>query len=115
MAIVQTVDFSDFVRAFEAYNRADQYSRQGLRVIFDYLENLSDECNDNGNIELDVIGICCDYTEASWQDIAKDYSIDLTSYEDDDYTGKLDAVLDYLNDNTQVLGETDEGIVYQVF
>jgi len=24
-------------------------------------------------------------------------------------------VLDYLNDNTQVLGETDEGIVYQVF
>jgi hypothetical protein len=113
MAIVQTVDFSDFVRAFEAYNRADQYSRQGLRVIFDYLEELSDDMGEP--VEMDVIGICCDYAETPWQDIARDYSIDLTSYEDDDYTGKLEAVLDYLNDNTQVLGETDEGIVYQVF
>ena len=113
MAIVQTVDFSDFVRTFEAYNRADQYSRQGLRIIFDYLEEYSDDMGEP--LELDVICICCDYTESSWQDIARDYSIDLTSYADDDYTGKLEAVLDYLNDNTQVLGETNEGIVYQVF
>lgn len=113
MAIIQTVDFSDFVRTFEAYNRADQYSRQALRVIFDYLEEHSDSTGEP--VELDVIGICCDYYEASWQDIASDYSIDLSEYADDDYSGKLDAVLDYLNDQTIVLGETSDGIVFQCF
>lgn len=113
MAIIQTVDFSDFVRTFEAYNRADQYSREALRVIFDYLEEYSDSTGEP--VELDVIGICCDYYEASWQDIARDYSIDLSEYADYDYSAKLDAVLDYLNDHTSVLGETSDGIVFQCF
>lgn len=47
------------------------------------------------------------------EDIASNYSIDLSECEDDDE--RKEAVLDYLNDNTMVVGETDTGIVYQAF
>ena len=59
--IYQTVDQNEFVRAFEAYGRAGQFSREGLRALFDYIEDCSRDIGEN--VELDVIGICCEWTE----------------------------------------------------
>ena len=59
--MIKKVYYDDFVDAFEAYGRSDNFSRSGLRALFDYLEQLE---NDTGEqIELDVIGLCCDFTE----------------------------------------------------
>jgi hypothetical protein len=108
----QSVNFSAFVDAFRAYDRYDQFGYQALRVIFDYLEQYEQDCNEE--LELDVIAICCDYSTDHYKDIADNYKIDLSEAEGDEDAEK-DIVLDYLNDNTMVLGETDCEIVYQVF
>ena len=107
----QSITFSSFVDAFHAYNRYDSFGYDALRVIFDYLEEYEESTGEE--FELDVIAICCDYNVSTWETIAQDYRIDLDGCDDDEE--KEEAVLEYLNDNTAVLGTCKDGIVYQVF
>ena len=112
----QSVNFSQFVDAFHAYKRYDQFGYQALRVIFDYLEQYEDDMGEE--MELDVIAICCDYNLMSHDDIAREYRIDLSHLdaEDDDYIEQCEeAVIEYLNDHTMVLGTCDDGVVFQCF
>lgn len=107
-----TVTLSDFREAFRAANRLDQFSPRGLTVLFDYLSDFEDETGEE--LELDVIALCCDYYETHWQEIADDYRIDLTACDDED--DKIEAVRDYLQDNTVLVGEPLEGVfVYGAF
>ena len=53
----QTINQSQFVNAFHACGRGDQFSREALEAIFDYMEEV------DPNTELDPIGICCEWTE----------------------------------------------------
>jgi predicted solute-binding protein len=46
-------------------------------------------------------------------DIASNYSIEIDENENEDE--QKQQVIDYLNENTVVLGETDCEIVYQIF
>jgi len=108
----QSVNFSDFIDAFHAFDRYNSYGYEALKVIFEYLEDLEDSMGQE--IELDVIAICCDYTVQGYTGIAQDYSIDLSAA-DGDADEEEQIVLDYLNDHTMVLGTCDTGIVYQVF
>ena len=92
----KTINFYDFVKAFTDAGRAEQFSREALAGIFDYIEQAERDAGEE--LELDVIAICCDFTEASWQDIVSDYSIDISDCESDqDYR---DAVQDYLDYHT---------------
>lgn len=107
----QTVNFYDFVDAFRAYDRYDQFGYQALMVIFEHLEELEESTGQE--LELDVVAICCDYATDNWEAIAENYSIDLSGLDDEE--AKQDAVIEYLNENTIVLGQTDCEIVYQAF
>ena len=49
------------MREFDEYNRSDNFSVEGRQALFDYLENLEDDTGEK--IELDIISLCCDYTE----------------------------------------------------
>jgi hypothetical protein len=107
-----TVDFSDFREAFRNHGREDSYSLAGLRALFDHFEQYEDETGQA--IELDVIAICCDYDENHWEDVASNYSIDLSDCEDEG--DKISAVREYLEENTFLVNEPLEGVfVYQVF
>jgi hypothetical protein len=115
--IIQTVDTYDFRRAFETC-RPDNFSYEGLGLLFDYLDELSDDVGEP--VELDVIAICCDYSEDTVQAIADNYSIELPEREedqDDDEYGEVctDAVRDYLQGNTSIVGETSDGFVFANF
>ena len=71
-------------------------------MIFEYLE---EEENDSGiERELDVVEICCEFSEQSPAAIAADYSI--FTHDDEDFDTQIK---DYLNENTIVIGETDDG------
>lgn len=105
-----TVSIYDFRRAFEQ-SRPTNFSYQGLEVLFDYLEAYEDDTGEE--LELDVIALCCDYCEDSPANIAVNYNIDLTDC--DDECDIAQAVVDYLNENTSVCGQTDSSIVYQSF
>jgi hypothetical protein len=109
MAIVKTVNLHDFHQAFRDFNRSDSFSNEGLEVLFKYLEGLSEDIGEP--IELDVIGLCCQYSEDTPEDIAEQYDINLPEREEwmDDYDYSVevkDAVLDYLHENTTVCGVT---------
>ena len=93
-------------------------------MLFYYFEELEDGMGQE--IELDVIAICCDYAEDTVEDIARNYSIDLSECEDGICTAsaygleqvedaKREVVREYLNDNTQLVGETSTGFVYLSF
>lgn len=68
----QTINFYDFQKAFQEL-RPNSFTYDGLRALFEYLEELEDSTGDE--IEFDVIALCCDFTEyESAEEYARDYS-----------------------------------------
>ena len=55
------VSMYDFERAFSDMGRQDQFSYEGKRALFEWLEDLSDDTGTE--YELDVIALCCEFTE----------------------------------------------------
>ena len=50
----------------------DNFSYHGKRALFDYLENLSEDTGED--IELDIVALCCEYTEfESLKELQKSY------------------------------------------
>jgi hypothetical protein len=102
--MIQTINVSDFRAAFHSMGRKDQFSYEGLGLLFDYLEDI------DPGFDLDVIALCCDYSEDSPEDIAEAYGIDLP--EDQDEIEHKEIVRDYLDNHTTVVGETASGFIY---
>ena len=110
--MIQTVNNSDFHNAFNSMDRGNQFSYEALNLIYEYLESV--EADTGEPIELDVISICCEYSEQTWQELAESYDIDLSDWETDE--DKQQAVIDYINDHSMYLGVTSDGsIVYEQF
>ena len=70
----QDVNFNDFVKAFRMAGREDQFSREGLRLLYD---GLAEYENSAGvNLELDVIALCCEFAEyADMEEFLDDYDL----------------------------------------
>ena len=106
---------SAFRDEFAYCGRKEQFSYDALGLLFDYLEEAEYQ-------EIDVVALCCSYSEDTPESIAENYDIDLNSdgmcsasayglerIKD----ANLEQILQYLNDNTSVVGVTDGGgIVY---
>lgn len=103
-----TISLYDFRDAFLKAGREEQFSDDGLEIIFKYIEDVEDSCGQE--FELDVIGICCDYAEDSAENIAKAYGLDIP-----DDGNEHNNVLDYLHDEGVLIGSSQSGIVYRQF
>ena len=113
MAIVQSINnVHQFCEAFRLAGRMDQFSYEGLEVLFDYLEEYSDSAGEN--VELDVVALCCDYYESSTEEIIANYDIDVSDADGDEDEIKT-IVEEYLQDNTSVCGQVSGGFVYAAF
>ena len=99
--IIKTVDVYEFRRAFADYDRATQFSYEGLDALFDWLEELAEDTGTPYN--LDVIALCCEFSEYS----------DLSEIKAN-YSGTAIDSLDDLRDHTSVI-EFDGGIIIQDF
>jgi hypothetical protein len=108
----QTVSLTDFRDAFRTMDRKENFSYEGLEILFDYLEEM-EQCGEE--LELDVIALCCDFYENDTATIAQDYSIDLSDIDESDDDELKDAVREYLQDNTSLIGETDNSFIYAAF
>ena len=77
----QSVNEYDFLKAFKEC-RPNNFSRAGLFALYDYLEQYEDDTGEE--IELDVIALCCEYSEYdSLQEFQRDYGEkDFKSIED---------------------------------
>jgi hypothetical protein len=95
--LVKNVSFNDFLEEFRNYGREDQFSYEGKKALFDFLEELSEDMGEP--IELDIIGICCDFTEyGSLEEFINDYSYtigkDINNIEDIQYYTTLIPIND---------------------
>lgn len=91
--------------------RPNNFSYEGLGILFEYLEEWEEGTGEE--LELDVIGLCCDFSEEDYTDIAKNYDIELD--EDDDEEDQMQTVADYLTDEGVYVGQTGTSILYRVF
>lgn len=118
MALIQTVNPSDLYHMACRMDRGNQFGYDGWNAIGEYLENLSEDIGED--IEADIIAICCDYTMSEsvddWWTHYGIYSyIDSDDWENMDEEEKLEAIRDYLQDNTSVVTCEENLIIWQAF
>ena len=101
------INFTQFHNQFRIMDRDSNFSYEGLMSLFDYLEDV------NPDMELDVISICCDYSENTVGKLSEMYSIDISGLDEKE---SLSSVIDYLSENSNVINITAKNtIVYSQF
>ncbi len=117
MLVKKIYDAYDLEEEFKRMNR-NPFTHEGYQALIE-LFNEFDEPQ-----ELDVIAICCEFTEATPADIMHDYgyTIDGMDYDDALATGDYDEdeiidvfVGDYLNYHTWAVALSNGHILYQNF
>lgn len=107
--MITTVNLYTFRRAFERMSRSN-FSYEGLEALFNYLEDLERDLGET--MELDVVGLCCDYAEDTVEGIIESYSIKVDGLDDAE---KEEAVASYLQENTTICGAFDGVFVFAQF
>ena len=92
----QTVNESDFRDAFLVHNRITNFSHAGLGALYEWIAFLEEDTGEE--IELDVIALCCDYTE--YDDLDEFHE----SYDKDEY-----KTIEDIADKTTVIPIGDTG------
>lgn len=96
-----TVNESMFHNAFHNMNRENNFSYEGRKALFDYLEQYEQDTGEE--VELDVIALCCEYSEyENLAEFQKAYSRDYESIED-------------IERETTVIRIDDEAFIIQQF
>ena len=108
-----SINFSQFCDAFRDMNRNENFSYDGKRALYDFLEEMADQTGEE--YELDVIALCCEFAESTVEELINDYRIDVSDAEGDEE--EIEAIVEeYLNDNTMIAGKLDNGsFVYAEF
>jgi len=103
--LVKTVSFYDFLNEFEKHGRENQFSYEGKKALFDYLNELSEDLGEA--IELDVVALCCEFSEyKNLKEFNRDYSYSIGHDVD-----CVDEIYDY----TTVIPVGDETFIIQDF
>ena len=100
--MIQTINFYDFQRGFELRNNQYQFSRSGLRTLFDYFEQYEEDCDTE--IEFDPVAICCEYVE--YDNIEEFWLV----YDKEDYPD-----IDTIEENTTVIMIDEKSFIIQEF
>lgn len=102
----------EMVEAFRKYGRLKtsethgNFTKEAVEELFHYYV----EFDESENYELDVIGICCEWTQYDDIDEVKEAYLDTTheTYDSDD-------VFEFLNDNTYHIVLDDDSILVRGF
>jgi hypothetical protein len=89
----QLIDEYAFVQAFEGMGRAENFSREARRALYDYYTDLEAETGEP--MELDVIAICCDWCEYTVEELTDEFPDAIDS------DGDVD--LDWFRDQTDIV------------
>jgi len=105
--IIEEIDESLFISRFEDYKRvvtpenlSGNFTYKGLRALFKYLEDTTDEENP---LKLDVITLCCDFAEYK----------DLEEYLNDYYTKeqRQEIINEFLEENDSLSEEDKKNLM----
>lgn len=106
--LVLSVNETLFIDMFRKYNRIDNFTYQGLQELYIYLDSLADDIGEP--IELDVIGLCCEFYESTAEDIVNDYKSELSEAIAlaDEYGQTIDDIVsEWLQDQGDLVSEYD--------
>ena len=95
----QNVSKYDFMDAFKI--RKNNFSYEGLNALYNYLIDYEEDTGEE--TELDVIGLCCDYTE---YENLKEFQTDY---------GKEYKTIKDIENETQVIPFGEESFIIQQF
>ena len=98
--MIQTINEYQFADAFKSI-RPDHFSYEGLKALYDYLEDYEDSTGEQ--IELDVIGLCCEYVEYE----------DLETFQED-YSEEYESI-EEIEQATTVIMIDDDAFIIQAF
>jgi len=101
------LSFTQFADQFRACNRHDQFSFDGLKALYEYLTELEESIGEE--IELDVIALCCDYSEHDAESLWNDYGQHIDGVDDQD------DLYRYLEDNTVIIPVGESNYLIQSF
>ena len=100
----QTINQYQFADQFSKI-RPDNFSRAALFALFDYYTEVEEDSGEE--LEFDPIAICCDWSEyPSALVAAEDFG-----FEPNDDDDNEEAALEWLRENTQVIGAGGSVIV----
>jgi len=111
----QTINFYGFCDAFRACDRNDSFTYAGKKALYNYLTNYEEETGEE--LDLDIIALCCEYTEYNaLADYLRDYDTDIKNK---DYftNGKLDqeaagaAILKEIEDKSVLIPVAGGGFI----
>ena len=109
MAIIDTLHEARFAEEFQKI-RKDNFSYDGLKTLFQYLDNLSEDCGEN--IEFDPVSLCCEYGEYNLEEFNKEHDMNIESletFEKNRYQDELDQkrieIIDFFTSRDFVNGE----------
>ena len=91
----QTVSLYDFQDAFNNMNRSNNFSYEGIEALYNYINEVEEDCGNE--VELDIIAICCEYTEyENLKELQNNYN-DIESFEDLEAHTQVIRMYDYNN------------------
>ena len=95
----KTINFYEFSQGFVKRHRKENFSYEGLKLIFDYMEDLEESLGEE--LEYDPISICCEFHEyGSLQGVLEDYAIQ-----------EIEPSVDTLHEHFGVVLEGKNGII----
>ena len=97
----QSVNMYQFERAFNNMDRGEQFSYDGLKALYEYLEEYEEDTGTE--VELDVIALCCEYAE---YDSLKEFQAD--------YGEKYESI-EAISDATALIPIDDNAFIIQQF
>jgi len=114
----QSIGFCGFCDAFRDADRNEQFSYEGKRILFDYLEQYEEYTGEE--IELDVIAICCEYSEQTTIEVYEQFFYDVCEEEKEEFKAfesdeQIRLIDEFLNQETSVCGEHNGVFVYAQF
>lgn len=98
----QTVNEYEFVSAFDEANRKENFSRQGRQALYDYLTEYEEDTGTE--IELDVISLCCEFTE--YETVEEYNEAHDTSYEDWEEVAERTHIVEFTHEDYFADGAT---------
>jgi len=101
MYVYEKYDYSLFESRFKDYSRLDNFPR-GLRELYTFLEDLAEDTGES--IEVDVIALCCEFTECTIKEALEYYGLETIEELQDN------TLVIMVDDDEEDLGST---IIYQ--
>lgn len=98
------VNFSMFCDQFHRMGRNDSFSYEGKKTLWNYLETCHEDSENSW--ELDIIELCCDWSEYSLEELKREYGQDDETEEE---------VLERVKDRTIVLETEGDTFVIASF